>query len=72
MIHYPNNTKSQVHYRPDPNVSENDPVVGYLESFRTKETTLYFLAVDPSGEHETGENEQWKAKLKIRHQVLCR
>lgn len=60
----------RVHYSLDPNFSENYPVVEDLESFRTKEPTLYSLAGDPSGEHETEESKQWKAKLKIRHQVL--
>jgi len=59
----------RVHYSPFAAVNENDPVVDDLDAFRTKEPTLYFLAVDTTGTHETGEPKRWVAKLKIRHQV---
>ena len=59
----------RVHYSTDPGVSEQDPVVDDLEAFRTTEPTLYFLAVDPDGEHETGDAFLWKAQIKIRHEV---
>lgn len=59
----------RVHYGPTVSVSDADPMVGDLDAFRTSEPTLYFLAVDSTGEHETGEPSRWVAKLKIRHQV---
>jgi hypothetical protein len=58
-----------VHYGPTPDVSTDDPVVEDLDAFRTKEATLYFLAIDTMGHHAPGEPKRWVAKLKIRHQV---
>ena len=58
-----------VHYSETANVSINDPIVTDLESFLTKAATLYFLAVDSSGQHESGQPHRWVAELKIRHQV---
>lgn len=40
-----------------------------LDSFVTTEATLYFLAKDPTGAHESGDPVRWVADLKIRHQV---
>ncbi|KKI99571.1 anti-phage-associated DUF499 domain-containing protein [Prochlorothrix hollandica] len=59
----------RVHYSPSAVVSEADPIVDDLDAFRTKEPTLYFLAIDPTGTHEPGEAKRWVTKLKIRHQV---
>lgn len=58
-----------VHYSETANVSINDPVVTDLENFVTKAATLYFLAVDSSGQHESGPPHRWVAELKIRYQV---
>jgi hypothetical protein len=59
----------RVHYSPFATVNGNDPVVVDLDAFHTKEPTLYFLAVDTTGIHETGEPKRWVAKLKVRYQV---
>ncbi len=59
----------KVHFSATPNVSETDAVAEDLEAFRTKYPTLYFLTVDTTGEHETGEPTRWVARIKIRHQV---
>lgn len=59
----------RVHYSIRANVSMEDPAVEDLDNFRTREATLYFLAVDPSGEHQTGEPVRWSNRLIIRHQV---
>jgi hypothetical protein len=59
----------RVHYRASANVSLEDPAVEDLDNFRTLEATLYFLAVDPSGEHQTGEPMRWSNRLVIRHQL---
>lgn len=58
-----------VHYSETANVSINDPIVTDLENFVTKAATLYFLAVDSSGQHESGPPHRWVAELKIRYQV---
>jgi hypothetical protein len=59
----------QVHYSVSPRVSSADPAVEDLDNFRTLEATLYFLAVDPAGEYQTGEPVRWGNKLIIRHQI---
>jgi hypothetical protein len=59
----------RVHYSTAAAVTEADPVVDDLDAFRTKEPTLYFLAIDTTGSHEPGEPKRWVAKLKIRYQV---
>ncbi|TQE98850.1 MAG: DUF499 domain-containing protein [Spiribacter salinus] len=59
----------RVHYSKHASVSESDPVVPDLEEFRTREASLYFLAVDPEGEHPTGSPVAWKATIRIRREV---
>ena len=59
----------RVHYAPTSSVSESDPAVEDLEAFHTQSPTLYFLTIDTTGEHESGEPVRWVARLKIRHQV---
>ncbi len=56
-----------IHYAEDPNVSAQSPVLREL-TLSTDQTRLFFLAVDPSGSHETGEIVEWKNKLTITHQ----
>lgn len=58
----------QVHYGETSSVSPEDPIVQDIESFRTRNAILYFLAVDSSGTHETGEPEKWVARFDIKHQ----
>ena len=58
----------RIHYAPTSEVSEQDSVVENPEAFRTRHGSLYFLAVDPSGEHEPGEPTRWVARFDIRHQ----
>jgi hypothetical protein len=58
-----------VHYALTSNVTEADPVVADLDAFRTKEPTLYFLAIDSTGNHAAGEPKKWTVKLKVRYQV---
>jgi hypothetical protein len=59
----------KVHYAVTSSVTEADSVVDDLDSFRTKEPTLYFLATDTNDNHAPGEPKRWVAKLKVRHQV---
>ena len=59
----------KVYYATTPEVTEADAVAEDLDGFRTRYPTLYFLTVDPTGEHETGDPVRWVARLKIRHQV---
>jgi hypothetical protein len=56
----------QVHYSSEPTVSESSPIIPDT-IFETEETRLYFLAVDPEGEHETGEVAAWSNKLTLTH-----
>lgn len=56
----------QVHFSPEPTVSVSSPLVPDT-IFPTQETRLYFLAVDPEGEHETGEIASWSNRLTLTH-----
>ena len=58
-----------VYYSSVASVSTKDTKADDLENFSTKAATLYFLAVNGDGQHETGESHRWVAELKIRHQV---
>lgn len=58
-----------VHYSKSADVSTSSPKVEDLDNFATKDATLYFLAVDVDGRHETGEAKRWTADLKIRHAI---
>ncbi len=59
----------RVHYGLTPQVTEADPVVPNLDGFRTREPTLYFLAIDPTGSHVPGEPQRWVTRLKVRYEV---
>lgn len=50
-------------------VSEQDQLVEDPDNFRTREATLYFIAVDSDGKHESGESKRWVADLSIRHEI---
>lgn len=58
--------QGQVHYGSEPTVSKSSPLISDT-IFETEETRLYFLAVDPEGEHETGEVATWSNKLTLTH-----
>lgn len=58
-----------VYYAQTAKVSTNDPKIEDLDNFTTDAATLYFLAVDSEGKHETGEPQRWMAELRVRHQV---
>ncbi len=58
---------SRVHYSSEPNVSADSPVIPDT-IFETDETALHFLAVDPDGQHETGEVAPWRNRLTLTHQ----
>ncbi len=57
----------RVHYANDPNVTTQSP---YLSDavHETTDTVLWFLAIDPDGEHETGEVKRWENKLTLTHE----
>jgi len=59
--------KPVIHYSEDPNVSTQSPVLHEL-TFTPDTTRLFFLAVDPTGEHETGEVAVWRSRLTITYQ----
>lgn len=56
----------RVHFSTSPSVSKSSDIVPDT-IFPTKETRLYFLAVDPDGEHETGDIYTWSNKLTLTH-----
>ncbi len=58
-----------IHYSTTPGVSRDSPELKEL-NFVAEETRLYFLAVDPTGKHETGDAAVWQNKLFITHQPL--
>ncbi len=58
--------KVRIHYAPTDAVSASSPAVPDF-TFETMETTLWFLAVDPEGKHETGPAEKWTNTLTITH-----
>jgi hypothetical protein len=58
-----------IHVATTPKVSASDPKVEDLENFTTTASTLYFLAVDPTGTFEPGSPQRWVADLKIQHQI---
>jgi hypothetical protein len=57
----------RVHYSSEPNVSLDSPVIPDT-IYETDETALYFLAVDPDGQHDTGEVVPWHNRLTLTHQ----
>jgi Protein of unknown function (DUF499)/Fn3 associated len=59
----------KVYYSRTRSVSEADPLVEDLDTFRTKEATLYFLAIDTTGKHAPGEPKHWVANLKLQHET---
>lgn len=56
----------RVYFSSESTVSKSSSVVPDT-IFETEETRLYFLAVDPDGEHETGEVTTWSNKLTLTH-----
>lgn len=56
-----------IYYSEDPNVSAQSPVLHEL-TFTPDAVRLFFLAVDPTGQHETGEPVVWRNRLTITHQ----
>lgn len=58
-----------VHYATTSKVTAKDQKVEDLDNFSTAAATLYFLAIDSDGMHESGPPQRWTADLKIRHQV---
>lgn len=57
----------QVHFATEASVSSASPLVQDFV-FETDEIVLWFLAVDPDGEYETGEPTKWENELTITHQ----
>lgn len=60
--------RGQVHFSTEATVSAGSPIIPDT-IFETDETRLYFLAVDPEGEHETGEKTSWSNKLTLTHNL---
>jgi hypothetical protein len=58
----------RVHYAKDSAVSAASPCVPDT-IYETNETVLWFLAVDPDGEHESEDATKWTNRLTITHHV---
>jgi len=58
---------AQVHYADHEGVSSASPRLTDAK-LDTDSTRLWFIAVDPSGEHETGDAVSWSNKLTLTHQ----
>ena len=56
----------RVHYGNDSNVTANSPCLPDT-IFETDATALWFLAIDPDREHETGEPKRWENRLTLTH-----
>lgn len=56
----------RVHFSSSNDVSIGSPTIPDT-IFKTKETRLFFLALDPDGEHETGDVYSWSNKLTLTH-----
>lgn len=57
----------RVHFAPQPGVSAASPTVPDT-IFETSDTVLYFRAIDPDGQHDTGDEHRWQNKLTLTHQ----
>ncbi len=57
----------RVHFAPQPGVSAASPTVPDT-IFETADTVLYFRAIDPDGQHDTGHEHRWQNKLTLTHQ----
>lgn len=58
-----------IYYAETPDVSEASAQVQRLDHFETGAISLYFLAVDPTGEHEAGEPVLWRRKIDVKYAV---
>lgn len=56
-----------IHWSTEPDVSMDSPVLDDT-TVRTVDMKRYFLAIDPDGEHETGEVHEWTNRLHLTHQ----
>ncbi|MDX1982043.1 MAG: anti-phage-associated DUF499 domain-containing protein [Bryobacteraceae bacterium] len=61
--------RGRVHYSKDANVTAESPCVTDT-IFETDETVLWFLAIDPDGEHEKGDVKRWENRLHVTHQPV--
>lgn len=59
--------RPSVHWSNKPDVSEKDEALDDL-TVRTTDIKRFFLAVDPEGEHETGDVETWTNQLHLTHE----
>jgi len=59
----------QVYYGPTSEVSDKNGTLLPSEIQESDATTLWFVAVDPNGEHETGPATKWTNRLTLTHDV---
>lgn len=58
----------QVYYSTSQSVSPGNGTLLNGEVLKTDQTALWFIAVDPDGQHETGAPAPWKNRLTITHE----
>ena len=58
----------QVYYAETPDVSASSGTLLMSEILKTHSTCLWFIAIDPDGQHETGPAVPWKNQLTITHE----
>lgn len=59
--------QARIHFSTSPGVDASSRVVED-SVFETDEVCLWFVAIDPSGKHETGEPVPWKNRLTLTHE----
>lgn len=62
----------KVYYDTNPNVNETSIPVSDLSEFRTLELKLYFICIDITNEHKTGECVEWKNKILLKYRPFTK
>ena len=61
--------RPQIHVAERPDVSASDPIVSSHDAYQTTAPRVWFVAIDPDGEHETGPAAVSEAQLRVRYDV---
>jgi hypothetical protein len=60
-------SKARIHYATNAGVDASSPVLTE-STLETREVSLWFVAIDPTGKHETGEAVPWRNTLTLTHE----
>jgi len=55
-----------------PRLQQHQTGVENINQFKTRELRLAFLCVDSTGEHETGEPEEWQNTITLKYRIYNR